>query len=348
MLCCGIIFDGPNMTNKNIIIKITLISILLVILTACSKQTAYDGVIGFMRSSASLELKTVYLSIGKISYLESINTNYSSNSNTTNKTSKETILLIHGLASDKDSWLQFAKNIPIHYRVIIPDLPAHGESVQKFKLNYSIDNQAKWLNELTSKLGIDKVHIVGLSMGGAIAMRFNYMFPETVSTLTLIDSHGAIKNASVVDKIYEDTGTIPMIEVYDREDFDTMMYLAMENPPYVPWFMVDVIIENKIKRKIIDTKILKDAFVDIDQSNILSELKLPTLILWGDSDKVIHVDNASYLNEKIVNSKKVIIKNTGHVAVVEKPEIVARHFIEFIKQYQLNVISNIKRNRNNI
>lgn len=316
--------------KKNKRIKILLVPLLLVqLLTTigCSKQSAYDTIIEYLRSSANLELQVVDINIGKITYL---------NTKDNNSKDKKIIILLHGLASDKDSWLQFSKYIPSDYRVIIPDLPAHGDSVQVLDLNYSIENQAIWLHKFISKLGIKKANIVGLSMGGAVAMRYDYMYPESVSSLTLIDSHGAIKTASVVDKIYKETGKMPMLEIYNRDDFDFMMKLAMENPPYIPGFMADVIIKNRLKRKKIDSKILKDAYVDFDQSKILSKIKVKTLILWGANDKVIHVDSATFLDSEIPDTKKIIIKNAGHVIVVEKPELVANYFLNFIKDQRIN------------
>ena len=77
---------------------------------------------------------------------------------------------------------------------------------------------------------------------------------------------------------------------------------------------------------------LKDMAIDADQTAILGKIHTPTLILWGKQDRVLHVDNAGLLQEKISGSRKVLFEQTGHVPMVEKPEEAAQHFRDFLKE----------------
>lgn len=301
------------------------VAILFANLAGCSKKTIFDKAITYERNRSHLSVKTQNLGFGKVVYL------------TNNKNDKEeTIVMLHGFGADKDTWVRFARNLRDDYRLIIPDLPGDGESTQDVSLNYGIQNQATRLHEFLSKVTPKKVHIVASSMGGAIALRFTFMYPDTVKSLTLIDSYGAIKTPSALDEVIKTTGKNPMLEIASADDYKAMVNYAMVDPPYIPGFLIDVLAEAKIKRKAIEQKMLKDMAGDANQMAILGEIRAPTLILWGKQDRVLHVDNAGFLQEKIRGSRKVLIEQTGHVPMVEKPEETARHFRDFLKEVATN------------
>jgi abhydrolase domain-containing protein 6 len=123
------------------------------------KSNLFDMLMGVLRKSANFESNTVSLNVGEVVYLDNKKGTYKS---------KETLILLHGLGADKDTWLQFARYLTRKYRIIIPDLPGHGQSVQDFSIEYSVEAQAQCVCELLETLGIKRVHIVGNSMGGQL------------------------------------------------------------------------------------------------------------------------------------------------------------------------------------
>jgi pimeloyl-ACP methyl ester carboxylesterase len=169
-------------------------------------------------------------------------------------------------------------------------------------------------------------------MGGAVALRFTFMYPDAVKSLTLIDSYGAIKTPSALDEVIKVSGKNTMLDITSADDYKAMMNYAMVDPPYIPGFLIDVLAEAKIKRKTIEQKMLKDMAVDADQTAVLAEIHAPTLILWGKQDRVLHVDNAGLLQEKIPGSRRVLFEQTGHVPMVEKPKETAQNFRNFLKE----------------
>ena len=300
-------------------------AVLFANLAGCSKQALFEKAITYERDRSHLSVKTQNLSFGKVVYL------------TNNKNDKENIIvMLHGFGADKDTWVRFARNLRDDYHLIIPDLPGDGESTQDLFLNYGIQDQATRLHEFLGNINAKKVHIVASSMGGAVALRFTFMYPDTVKSLTLIDSYGAIKTPSALDEVIKISGKNPMLEITSADDYKAMMNYAMVDPPYIPGFLIDVLAEAKTKRKAIEQKMLKDIAVDADQTAILSEIRAPTLILWGKQDSVLHVDNAGLLQEKIPGSRKVLLEQTGHVPMVEKPEETAQHFRNFLKEVAAN------------
>jgi len=130
---------------------------------------------------AGLVSASTQLSFGHIEYLRSKNeAEYSS----------EAIVMLHGAAADKTSWTRFTKYLGSKFPLVIPDLPGHGKSIADIDLNYSINAQADWLKELLSTLGIKRVHLIGNSMGGTIAVRLASTSPDLVASLVLIDPAG--------------------------------------------------------------------------------------------------------------------------------------------------------------
>ena len=295
----------------------------LVNLSKKTKRRIFDFLIRSLRKSASLKIKTALLTIGEISYLDNID--YF-------KKGKDTLVLIHGLGADKDTWLQLAKYLTKNYRIIALDLPGHGLSTQDFSINYSVEVQAQCINELLRTLKIQQVHMIGSSMGGAIATKLTYMHPEIVSSLILIDSYGVFKTLSYVSKLADELGYNPMLEINTKDDYKKMMSLAMIKPPFIPGFMLDVLAEDMKERVELNKKIFNDTDADNDQTPILSKIKKPSLVIWGAQDKVLHVDNAEVFNKELQNCLTVIIEETGHVSMVEKPKVVAKYITNFIHE----------------
>lgn len=291
-------------------------------LGGCSKRALFEALIEHERKNAKLIVKTENLSFGKITYL----------TNTTAK-SETPIIMLHGFGGEKDYWNRFSKKLTDDYRLIIPDLPGHGGSVQDPSLNYGIEEQAKRLKQFLDALGIKKAHLVGNSMGGAIAMRYAFMNPQSVLSLTLIGSAGAVKTPSEFDAYMKTTGKNPMLEIENTQDFRNMMakYVFVD-PPYVPGFVIDILVAEKIKHKVIEQKIFHEIIADLDQMSTLSAIHSPTLIIWGAQDKLIHVDNAELLHQKIYGSQKKVIEGVGHCPMIEKPEVTTELYRKFLHE----------------
>lgn len=298
-----------------------LLLVSLPVLSGCSKREIFTRIMDHERSNAKLVVKTRNLGFGKIVYLE----------NTSGKGGIPVVML-HGFGGDKDNWDRFSKKLTDHCRLIIPDLPGHGESVQDLSLNYGIQEQAKRLKEFLDSLGIKKAHLVGNSMGGAIAMRYAALYPESVQSLALIDTAGAVRAPSEFDAIVKRTGRNPVLDIKSAAVFKNMMKYIYEKPPYLPGFVIDVLTEEKLKRRAIEQKIYRDILADMDQTSIVANIHAPTLIIWGARDRIINVDSAEWLHQKIAGSKKEILEGVGHCPMIEKPEVTGELYLRFLHE----------------
>lgn len=100
------------------------------------------------------------------------------------------VLLVHGIGSSLDTWADIPDRLSAEgIRVVAVDLPGHGES-SKGRGDYSLGSLASTLRDLLDHLGIDRVHLVGHSLGGGVSMQFAYQFPDRVASMVLESSGG--------------------------------------------------------------------------------------------------------------------------------------------------------------
>ena len=99
------------------------------------------------------------------------------------------LLLLHGLGCDHTTWEPVIESLARRYTVIAPDLLGHGDS-DKPRADYSVGGYANGMRDLLAVLGIDRVTVVGHSLGGGVAMQFAYQFPERTERLVLVAPGG--------------------------------------------------------------------------------------------------------------------------------------------------------------
>ena len=99
------------------------------------------------------------------------------------------VLFIHGILGSQRQWAHLVDKMDDDHRVLVPDLFGHGESAKPLG-DYSLSAHAAAMRDLLDHLGIERVTLVGHSLGGGIAMQFFYLFPERVDRLVLVASGG--------------------------------------------------------------------------------------------------------------------------------------------------------------
>ncbi len=285
------------------------------------KRRAFDALLWSMRRRAGLRLESATIADGNIAYLDN---------GERAGVNAQTLVMIHGLGADKDTWLPVSRYLAPHFRLLIPDLAGHGGSVQNASLNFGFDAQTSRILEFLESLEVERAHVIGSSMGGAVAAHLARKRPETVMSLGLISSYGLRVRPSYVDELAEREGFNPMLEIFDRSDYKRMTSLAMFDPPFIPGFMLDVLVDDMMARRDINRKIHDHVAVDHDLASVLNEVRLPSLLIWGADDKVLHVENAAVFRAALQNCTSVILDETGHVPMVERPEITAQHIRSFV------------------
>ncbi len=298
------------------IMTIAIVSTAIVTMLSCAPYL-FNKYIEDQRKAANLTIKSVDIPGFKIAYAEA--------------GTGDTIIMIHGSGGNKDNWLYLAKYLTPNYRIIIPDLPGHGDSSKPQNANYSHMSQVERLNLFAKALNLTKFHLVGNSMGGNIAGNYAADYPDMVKTLALFDASGV--NAPVKSELVLllEKGINPEL-VKDVNEYNKFLEFVFVKPPKLPSFMKQYLAEQALAAGPIDKKIYKDMWSDMYiLESKLNKITVSTLIVWGDSDKLVHISSVPIFEKNIKNSKSVIIKECGHAPMLEKPAETAAAYQEFLK-----------------
>ena len=247
--------------------------------------------------------------------------------------SREIVLLIHGYGDSKETWIEYSSFLVKNgYRVLAPDLLGHGENDGHADADYGTAAQAhrliKFLDRTVGKRYEDEssdpisVHVAGNSMGGWISLQLALHYPERVRSLTLICSAGVDGDQKSELDIAMERGEQPM-SVESREDVDRMLNFALVNPPYIPWFYKDFIVQTRRRLATPLAKVLESLLtekVDCPLVGQLKQISAPTLVLWGAEDRLVHVSSADVLEKNIPCAQKVVLEGVGHCPQVEAAE----------------------------
>jgi pimeloyl-ACP methyl ester carboxylesterase len=243
----------------------------------------------------------------------------------------ESILLLHGYTANKDNWTNFAVYLTKDYHVVIPDIPGYGESSKLMDRPYDLSYQISRLHEFTKALKLKRFHIAGNSMGGFFAGIYAVHYPDEIISVGLFNAAGVTSlEKSPVIKMTE-KGENPLV-LKDSKDLSRLMALAFVNPPRLPYPIKKVMVQTALANRKIYEKELKELNPDIlSLEKELPNIKAQTLILWGDQDKILDVSSVPVFEKGLKNHKTVIIKDCGHLPMLEKPQETATHYIDFIK-----------------
>jgi len=303
---------------KKVLLAIAAIVIVLgVVFYFAAAPFLINKTVNKMRSEAGLTIKSVNIPDFKIVYAEG--------------GTGDTIIMLHGFGVNKDRWLNFAKLFTPNYRVIITDIPGFGDSSKPEDKNYNIMSQVERLNLFAKELKLTKFNLVGNSMGGDIAGNYAATYPEMVKTLALFDALGVKTPIKSELTLLMEKGENPFY-IKDVNSFDKYMEFVFVKPPQFPNFIKKYIAKQALKDTPFNEKIYKDMQTDMFiLESKLNKITAPTLIVWGDSDKLIHISSVPIFEKGIKNSKSVIIKECGHVPQMEKPAETAAVYQDFLK-----------------
>ncbi|CAA0110104.1 Lipase 1 [Zhongshania aliphaticivorans] len=245
----------------------------------------------------------------------------------------EAVIMLHGYSADKTVWMRFARYFLDDYRVVILDLPGHGETAFDPELKYDTRSQGQRVIEVMDALGVSRAHIIGNSMGGFIAAQLALHHAKRVLTATLIDPAGVVApQASDMEKMLAE-GRNPF-EIASREEFDEFYAMTMAQPPWLPRMVLDYMADDYILRRESLVRIFED-FHSVDMlDSSLGKVRVPVLIMWGERDRLLHFSSAEVWRSGIEGAELVSYPELGHMPMLEAPERSARDVLKFFDKQQ--------------
>jgi pimeloyl-ACP methyl ester carboxylesterase len=222
------------------------------------------------------------------------------------------LVLIHGAGGEHLSWPSQLRRLS-GYRVYTPDLPGHGKS--KGHGRQGIPSYGESVVTWIHGLELPKVFLAGHSMGGGIALWLAIHHPELVRGLVLISTGARLPvNLSLIEELATQVGFPTAVDKITSWSFSSRVEPA--------------VVEN-VRKHMLDTRpsVMVGDFRACDRfdlSNRLGEVKVPTLVLVGDEDKMTPERFAEGLAEGIPGAELSVISGAGHMLPLEQPDEVAR------------------------
>ncbi|MEV0524555.1 acetoin dehydrogenase dihydrolipoyllysine-residue acetyltransferase subunit [Streptomyces sp. NPDC050439] len=231
----------------------------------------------------------------------------------------EEIVLVHGYGGDKNSWLFVQEPLAAHHTVYALDLPGHGESGKDVG-DGSLASLAAVVTDFLDALGIERAHLVGHSLGGAVVTAVAAALPDRARSLTLIAPAGYGPD---VDAAY----LRGFAEARTRRELRPHLGKLFADEGLVTRQLVDDLLRYKrldgvdtALRTLLPTLVDPDGRAALDVSALLPA-GLRTVVVWGAADQVIPAANAASLADRAAVR---VIEGVGHMAQMEAPgEIVA-------------------------
>ncbi len=239
----------------------------------------------------------------------------------------EPLMLLHGFGGNKDTFTYVSKYLVKRYRVIIPDIIGFGESSHPQQADYSPTAQAEQLRLLSQALHLEKLHLAGNSMGGQIALLYAALYPSEVNSLWLLSPAGIWSVQNNLLNTISQTGHNPLV-ANNLDEYRNVMALGMRKPPFIPQPMLKVLAQERFDNVALETVIFEQIMAQSIEQQIKG-MPVPTLIVFGEQDRVIPVETANVLSELLPHSKVILMPNIGHVAMFEKPAQCAKDYILF-------------------
>jgi abhydrolase domain-containing protein 6 len=244
----------------------------------------------------------------------------------------EPVLLLHGFGASADNWNRFAGRLIKKYRVIAPDLPGWGQSTRIESESYAYPKQVERLREFVTQLGLKRFHVVGHSMGGFIATAYAARYQEQVITLGLIAPHGVTEPQASELAQSVATGDNWLV-ARSVPEFERLLDKVFARRPYLPKSVFTLLAQHAIRNCAKSAEIFAEMQTnDPPLVDRLGAIKAPTLIIWGDQDRVLHVSCADVFAKNLYNAEALVLPGSGHMPLVENARECSAAWIEFMEK----------------
>jgi len=253
------------------------------------------------------------------------------------------LLLIHGIGDNSTTWHTVHSKLAQRFTVIAPDLLGHGQS-DKPRADYSVAAYANGMRDLLSVLDIEKVTVVGHSLGGGVAMQFAYQFPQLVDRLILVGAGGVTREVNVALRLaslpmggealallrlplvlsaLRATGRVLGMFIGSTgvgRDIPNMLRILADLPEPTASAAF-----TRTLRSVVDWR---GQVVTMLDRCYLTE-STPVQLIWGEQDAVIPVGHAHMAHAAMPGSQLEIFRRSGHFPFHDDPDL----FVEVVERF---------------
>ncbi|WP_049793324.1 alpha/beta fold hydrolase [Conexibacter woesei] len=238
------------------------------------------------------------------------------------------MLFVHGLSGCWQNWLEQLPVFAASHRVIAVDLPGFGDS-ELPEREPSIPGYARFLDRLCDRLGVaEPAVVVGNSMGGFVAAELAIAVPERVERLVLVSAAGISSDRVQRRPVLTTARAIALVTAWGASRHEAFarrpglrrvaLSFVARHPERMPAPLAFELMRGSGRPGFLPAL---DALLGYPLRERLPQVACPTLIVWGEDDRVIPVKDASRFERLIPGARKVVLPDTGHVAMLERPVV---------------------------
>jgi pimeloyl-ACP methyl ester carboxylesterase len=246
------------------------------------------------------------------------------------------LLFLHSFGHNRNMWYpQLQHFFELGYRVIAPDMPGHGDSPFRAE-GHGVDEFGAIYVDLLEELGVDKAVVIGISIGGYVALRMWARNPGLFAGLVMCCSKAEADSEEIRGRR---RAQVENIHANGLESFVLMTapkrvspVTAKARPWVVDWIkMMNLTVSAEANAATLEAMARRE-----DDSETLATIDVPTLILSGSDDIFIPPDSPKRLHAGIKGSIHHVVKEAGHVASLECPAVVNGHIEAFLRDAGIN------------
>lgn len=237
------------------------------------------------------------------------------------------VVLNHALACDLGMWDEQLPALREHFRVLRFDARGHGASSVP-PAPYTFAQMARDLDGLFTAVGIDRAHLVGISLGGMVAQEFALAYPQRVASLALCDTTS--RYPAGTDRIWQER-----IAMVRAEGTGPLVAATLERWFTPPFRAARPDVMARIERMIRSTSAegyigCGAAVPTIDTTDRLAAIGCPTLVVVGEHDAGTPPAMAQIIQRGIAGAELKVIEAASHLCNIEQPEAFNRVLLEFL------------------
>lgn len=236
-------------------------------------------------------------------------------------TSAPTLLYLHGMSLG-NLWLDYHQALAQKFHVFAPDIPGFGLTIRPDWMR-DMSDYVLYLRDLVEALGLEKPLVVGHSLGGWMAVELAVWYPEKVGKLVLSNAAGIRVKGSPIADIFAMNQQEMVAALFDN---------PMAAMPLMPADMgIDYFIQQYRERMTMASLAWNPSY-DPKLERRLERVTAPTLIIWGENDRLIPAVYGDVYSQKITGSQLVKLSGTGHMPMFEKADEWSKAITDFLSK----------------
>ena len=229
------------------------------------------------------------------------------------------LVFVHGAGDDGRIWQPQLAALADEFTVVAWDEPGAGRS-SDLPAEFALADYAHCLAAVVEDVGLGPAHIAGLSWGGTIAQELYRHHPDLVATLILIDTYAGWKGSLPAKKVRARVRGAREMLAAPLDGLDLVFPGLFAGDPPAEFESLLKEIAANVRRESLARQL--SIMAATDQRDLLPQIIVPTLLIWGELDERSPVSIAHALEEAIPGAELVVVPGAGHLSNLEKPEMI--------------------------